>query len=371
VFCGVFTSIPGPMPILSSLMVATVLVAPATPPESRVEIVKLADGVYAATRKEAIGLAQNANSLIVVGDRDVLVVDAQFTREATLETLAAIRGVTRLPVAYVVNTHWHDDHFAGNQVYRDTFPAVQFIIHQNTRADLRSQGAPNRENTRTGAPPLVDKFTRQMAAGLGVDSTAISGKERVSLTDAIRIMTQYLAEQPGFRETMDGPSVQDRLDLTLGATKVEVRWLGRANTRGDLIVHLPRQRIVATGDVVVYPIPFAFGSFPGEWVTVLDSIMAMRPARIVPGHGPVLADLSYVRQVRAALNDILAPADAVAERRDSTAVALRTITLDRHRRSMAGDETWMNYMFEQFFRRPAVVAAVQQARLERAPPPQE
>jgi hypothetical protein len=71
---------------------------------SNVELVKLADGVYAAIRKEPLSLAVNSNSLIVVGDRDVLVVDAQFTREATLETLAAIRSVTALPVRYVTRT---------------------------------------------------------------------------------------------------------------------------------------------------------------------------------------------------------------------------------------------------------------------------
>src|SRR5687768_7965032 len=328
-----------------NLHVALLLaITAATPPESRVELVRLADGVYAATRKEAIGLAQNGNSLIVVGDRDVLVVDAQFTREATLETLAAIRGVTRHPVRYVVNTHWHDDHFAGNQVYRDTFPAVQFIIHQNTRSDLRLQGAPNREATRTGAPPLVEKYGRQMAMGLGVDSTPISDRERVSLTDAIRIMNQYLTELPSFRETMDGPSAQHLTSLTLGSTTVNVHWLGRANTRGDLVVHLPRQRIVATGDLVVHPVPFAFGSFPAEWVAALDSIVALNPAQIVPGHGPVLRDLAYVRQVRSALNDVLAPAAGIAERRDSMAVALRTITLNSHKRAMAGDEKWLSYM---------------------------
>src|SRR5687768_7181934 len=251
-----------------NLHVALLLaITAATPPESRVELVRLADGVYAATRTEAIGLAQNGNSLIVVGDRDVLVVDAQFTREATLETLAAIRSVTRHPVRWVVNTHWHDDHFAGNQVYRDSFPQVQFIIHANTRADLKSLGAPNREGTKTAAPPLVEKYGRQMQQGLGIDSTPISERGRASLTDAIRIMNRYLEELPAFRETMDGPSVQDRFDVKLGARDVQVLWLGRANTRGDLVVHVPSARVVATGDLIVHPIPFAFGSYPREWVT--------------------------------------------------------------------------------------------------------
>jgi cyclase len=237
------------MPMIPVLLSAALAAAPVTPPESRVEMVKLADGVWAATRKEPIGLAQNANSLIVVGDNDVLVVDAQFTREATLETIAAIRGVTKHPVRYVVNTHWHDDHFAGNQVYRDTFPGVRFVVHANTRADLAHLGAPNRAGTATAAPPLVEKYSRWMAQGLGIDSTTISVKERESVTHAIRIMKQYLAELPDFRETMPGMSAQNLTELTLGDHKISVMWLGRANTRGDLVVYLPKRRIIATGDV--------------------------------------------------------------------------------------------------------------------------
>ena len=338
------------------------------PPESRVELVKLADGVWAATRREAIGLAQNANSLIVVGDRDVLVVDAQFTREATLETLAAVRSVTRRPVRWVVNTHWHDDHFAGNQVYRDTFPAVQFIIHENTRADLKALGAPNRDATKAGAPPLVEKYGNQMKIGLGVDGTPISARERVSLTDAIRIMNRYLEEMPTFRETMDGPSVQDRFDVDLGGRAVQVRWLGHANTRGDLVVVVPSARVVATGDLLVHPIPFAFGSFPAEWVTALDSVKAMRPAAILPGHGPVLRDFQYLDRVRAGLNDATLAASAAIARGDSVAKVVREVSLAEHRAAMTGGEKWLEYMFENFYRRPVVRAAAataQQASRER------
>ena len=350
------------MTLTSALFLAVVAAAP---PESRLELVKLADGVWAATRKEAIGLAQNANSLIVVGDRDVLVVDAQFTREATLETLAAVRSVTRRPVRWVVNTHWHDDHFAGNQVYRDSFPDVEFISHANTRADLRTIGAPNRDGTRTGAPPLVEKYGNQMKIGLGIDSTPISSRGRESLTDAIRIMNRYLEELPGFRETMDGPSVQDRFDVDLGKRAVEVLWLGRANTRGDLVVNVPGARVVATGDLIVHPIPFAFGSFPREWVAALDSVKALSPAAIVPGHGPVLRDFQYLDRVRAGLNDAHVEAAAAIARGDSVAKAVREIPLTEHRQAMTGGEKWLEYMFENFFRRPAVLAAAQQARSAR------
>ena len=338
----------------------------APPADTRVELVRLTDGVYAAIRKEPLGLAVNANSLIVVGDRDVLVVDAQFTREATLETLAALRTVTRLPVRYVVNTHWHDDHVAGNQVYRDSFPDAEFIVHANTRADLAGIGAQNRIATRDGAPPLVERYDRFLGLGLGVDSTPVSVKERESLTSALRIMRGYLAELPTFRETLDGPSVQDRLRVVVGRHPVDIRWLGRGNTRGDLVVHLPDDRVVATGDLVVAPVPFAFGSYPDEWTGVLDSIAALRPRVIVPGHGGVMRDLHYVRRVRSMLGEIHARAAGAALTGDSLATALRTITLDGPRRALTSDEKWMNYMFNQFFLRPAITSAYQQTRGRRA-----
>lgn len=337
-------------------------VAAVNPPGSRVQLTRLGDGVWAATRKESIGLAQNANSLIVVGDRAVLVVDAQFTREATLETLAAVRSVTRKPVRWVVNTHWHDDHFAGNQVYRDSFPDVQFVIHENTREDLKAIGAPNRDGTKAGAPPLVKKYGDQMAIGLGVDSTPISPKERESLTDAIRIMNRYLEELPSFRETMDGPSVQSSWDIDLGGREVQVLWLGRANTRGDLVVDVASAGVVATGDLLVHPIPFAFGSYPREWATALDRVKAMKPRAIVPGHGPVLRDFAYLDRVRSGLHDADSAATAAIARGDSVAKIVRDVSLEQHRTAMTGGEKWLEYMFENFYRRPVVRAAAQQAQ---------
>jgi imidazolonepropionase-like amidohydrolase/glyoxylase-like metal-dependent hydrolase (beta-lactamase superfamily II) len=350
---------------LASIAFATlVATSPANSPPN-VELVKLADGVYAAIRKEPLGLAVNSNSLIVVGDREVLVVDAQFTREATLETLAAIRSVTLLPVRYVVNTHWHDDHVAGNQVYRDSFPGAQFVVHANTRADLATIGAQNRAGTQTGAPALADRFDRLLAMELGVDSTPLSEKERESVTSALRIMRRYLAELPTFRETLEGPSVQERMRLRLGRHDVDIRWFGRANTRGDLVVHLPRERIVATGDVLVAPIPFAFNSYPDDWTSALDSVSALAPRTLVPGHGPVMRDLTYLRRVKSMLGEVYARAAAAALTRDSLSATLRAIRMDEQRRAMTGGEKWMDYMFDQFFLRPAITSAYQQARASR------
>ena len=343
-----------------------VVAAAAQQPPRGLDLVRVADGAFAAIRREPFGLAVQSNSLIVVGDSAVLVVDAQFTRAATQETIREIRRLTPLPVRWVVNTHWHDDHVAGNQVYRDTFPGVQFVIHEHTRADLRALGAPNRDGTRTGAPPLADRYERQLALGLGIDSTPLVPGERESMTSAIRIIREYLGELAGFRETLDGPSVNGELRLTLGDHDVRVRWLGRANTRGDLVVYLPRSGVIATGDVVVAPVPFAFGSYPAEWIAVLDSLPGLRPAALVPGHGPVMRDLSYVRTLRAALAEVRDSAVAVVARGDSAIVAFGRMDFSAHRDAFTRGDPWLGNLFGRFFLNPAFTSAVRRERERRA-----
>jgi imidazolonepropionase-like amidohydrolase/glyoxylase-like metal-dependent hydrolase (beta-lactamase superfamily II) len=338
----------------------------ATPGAARVE--ELARGVYAVVRPEPIGLANNGNSLIIVGDSDVVVVDAQFTRLATLETIAAIRQVTALPVGAVITTHWHDDHAAGNQVYRDSFPTVRFIAHASTAADFATQGLPNRAGTVQGAQPLVDRYARLLQAGLGVDSTAVSPAERASLTSALRIMRQYLAEAPGLRFEPFTDSLASRLTLRRGGRIIDVRWFGCANTRGDLVIHLPEEGIVATGDLLVHPVPFAFGSYPASWAAVLDSVAGLAPRIVLPGHGPVMRDLAYLRSVQGLLGAVQRQVAPPAQRGDSLAAVLRAVTLDEERRRVTGGEKWLGWMFTNFFLAPSVSRAWRLARPGAAAP---
>ncbi|HEY4648438.1 MAG TPA: MBL fold metallo-hydrolase, partial [Gemmatimonadales bacterium] len=190
------------------------------------ELVRLDSGVYAALRKDPLSLAVNSNSLIIVRDSDVVVVDAQFTRTATQETIAAIRKLTGRPVTYVINTHWHDDHLAGDQVYRDSFPAVHFVMQENTASDLVNLGAPNRKQQVEGAAPVADRFERLLSMGLGLDSTPVTPMERSALESAIRIVRQYVKEAPGFSPVAATDTVHQRMTLGSGRDRIELLWFG-------------------------------------------------------------------------------------------------------------------------------------------------
>ena len=328
----------------------------------RVVVTPLGNGVYAATRAEPLALAVNANSLFIVNDDHVVVVDAQFTREATAENIAALRRITSKPVRFVINTHWHDDHVAGNQVYQDSFPGVRFIATANTRKDLVDLGRPNRAGQVQGAPPVVDRFERLLSMGLGPDSTTATQMERESVSSAIRVMRQYIVENSGYREVLPDSTFERSVTLQSSGRTIEVHWFGRGNTRGDAVTYLPQERIVSTGDLLVAPVPFAFGSYPREWLAVLDSIKALQPATIVPGHGPVMRDLTYLNTVYRMISTAREQTAAQVAKGLSADSALATVRLDALRDEIAGTEKQMRVMFGSFFRRPIVERAYAEAK---------
>jgi glyoxylase-like metal-dependent hydrolase (beta-lactamase superfamily II) len=150
--------------------------------------------------------------------------------------------------------------------------------------------------------------------------------------------------------------------LNDGGRRIEIHWFGRANTRGDVVTYLPREGVVSTGDLVVAPMPFGFGSYPSEWIAALDSVEALRPRVIIPGHGPVMRDLAYIHQVKRMLSmvrDSVRAAAAMGLSADSTAKVVRLAALQRE---LAGDEKWMNWAFGYFFRRPVVGRAYEEIK---------
>ncbi|HEV7747347.1 MAG TPA: MBL fold metallo-hydrolase [Pyrinomonadaceae bacterium] len=153
---------------LSLLLIVLVFPLTVSAQAGNFEMVKVAEGVYAAIRTEPPGLTVNGNSVFIINDEDVFVVDTTLTPGTAREELAALRKLTSKPVKYVINTHWHDDHIMGNQVYRDAFPGVEFIAHAATRDYLpnhRSQQSQGRD-VRTG----LSRFHR-------VFETRVAGKQ--------------------------------------------------------------------------------------------------------------------------------------------------------------------------------------------------
>jgi cyclase len=344
------------------VLLAQACIAAGAPDSFAVE--QLGTDVYAVIRRDAPGYAVESNSVFIVGDDDVIVVDAQSNAAATRAVLAALRKITRKPVRYVINTHWHDDHIVGNQVYRDAFPAVEFIGQASSLTYLPVEGRSNRQQLHAGIPEVLAQFRKTLASGRNSQGEPLTQEQLASLRSDVALGEGYLTVPKDFEAILPTLAVHDRLTLQHGGRTVDIRHLGRGHTSSDLVVHLPAEGIVITGDLVVWPVPLvgALQSHVGEWAATLDRLLQLDAALFVPGHGPVMRDDSYVRLTSRLMRSV---SDQVvrASREASTLEDVRTrVDLAEFRREFAGDSKVRDALFSAYVAGPAVESAFNDAK---------
>jgi glyoxylase-like metal-dependent hydrolase (beta-lactamase superfamily II) len=329
------------------------------------EIVKVAEGVYAAVRKEPPGLTVNANSVFIINADDVIVVDTTLTPGSARELLAELRRLTTKPVRYVINTHWHDDHIMGNQVYAEAFPGVEFIAHARTREYLPTTGLSNRKQAMSeqGYPGFIAALKNRLEKNKSVFGGPMDEEERATYASDIRIAERYMAENPSARIVLPTITLEDRLTLYRGSRTIDIRYLGRGHTSGDIVVHLPQEGIVIAGDLVMWPVPYVGNpqSHPGDWSQTLEKLLALHPTAIIPGHGPVLRDDSYVRQMAKLFASIKQQVEAGVARGEKLEQIRKEVNVDELRQIFIGESRMRKDIFDSYVMGTGVAAAFSDA----------
>lgn len=280
-------------PFFLSLAILLIAAAPSFADSGARLVTKLADGVYAIQHENLHDGNPSGNTTVIIGDREVFVVDSTYRPSLACEDLAQIRQWTDKPVAYLLNTHFHDDHHNGNKTYMDAFPALAIIAQEETRKDMDLI-----------QPGNIERGPRELAATIaafrqGKDQRGrpLSEDEKEQVHDLLPGLEQLLAE---FKTLVYQPptlTFTEKLDIDLGNRAVQVRHLGRGNTPGDAVVYLPKEKILVAGDLLVYPIPYTYDGYPAEWIETLKKMSQLDVQTIVPGHGPVLHDKTYLSLV--------------------------------------------------------------------------
>src|SRR5881392_3318381 len=125
--------------------------------EGLFEIKPVVDGVYAAIAKPQYKV--NCNAAIILLDDGVLVVDTHSKPSAARALIAEIKALTDKPVKYVVNTHFHWDHYQGNQAYPSSWPAgIEIISSEATRANIQRLGIPRIKNEIVSMPQEIARL---------------------------------------------------------------------------------------------------------------------------------------------------------------------------------------------------------------------
>jgi glyoxylase-like metal-dependent hydrolase (beta-lactamase superfamily II) len=256
-------------------------------------ITKLAEGVYEIRHPDAPDGFPQGNTTVVIGEKGVLVVDSCLLPSSTKQDIEQIRKWTSKPVVYLVNTHWHFDHTLGNATYQSAFPGLQIIAHRHTAKMLAewNPGAMERY------PGRVGRFKTLLESGKKPDGTPMTDGDRRDFQKAIDGNGAVSAEMKNATQAMANITFDHELSLDLGNRPVEVKFLGRANTAGDTVIYLPKEKIIAVGDILDHPVPYMFGGFPMDFVSTLQALAEFDVQTIVPGHGDVQRDKTYIVQV--------------------------------------------------------------------------
>src|SRR6185312_6129298 len=330
------------------------------------EMVKVGEGVYAAIRKEPPGLTVNGNSVFIINADDVVVVDTTLTPGTAKEELAALRKLTDKPVSCVINTHWHDDHIMGNTVYREAFPRAEFIAHQRTREYLPATGLTNRKQAMSpqGYPGFISFLRQSLEKGQGPGGAPLTEEERTTLASDLKIAESYMAENPSVEIVLPTITLEDHLTIHRGERTIDIRYLGRGHTSGDIVVHLPKEGILITGDLVIWPVPYVGNpqSHPGDWSATLEKLIALHATTIIPGHGPVLRDDAYLKlmaRLFASIKEQVAASVAKGETLDQTRKAVNLAEL---KKQFTGESTMRRMVFNNYVIGPAIEAAYNDAK---------
>lgn len=256
----------------------------------------LGSGVHTLTWNQKPGTFAIGNSTFIVGEADVIVVDSGFSRATGQAILEGLRKVTNKPVSFVVNTHWHSDHIFGNQVFRTAFPAARFVAHPATREGIKTGEIDYRDATRPKTLARIEELKTKAAPTAAEAQELRQAEMQIEAWQGDYVLPDLL--------------VDSRLTLMQGTRQVHVMHLGEANTKGDVVVHLPAERIVISGDMAITPMQFAFFSSPRRWIETLDRLAATDAAVIVPGHGPVQTDPRFIADLRVMLHSVVEQVDA-------------------------------------------------------------
>ncbi len=290
---------------------------------------------------------QPIGNVVVIEQADGLVlVDAGGSPGAGRRVVELVRSISPKPVKAIVITHWHGDHHFGLSAVLAAWPQASVISTQATLEHMNRRGLPDAPD-----PAWDARETASIASTVKVwqgfaASDAKAPWERAGYAYAGPELQAYGEDLRGASIRRSTRTFTDRLVLPDADAPVEVMFLGRANTDGDAVVWLPRQKIVATGDIVVAPVPFG-GGYPAEWIQPLGKVRALGFATLIPGHGAVQTDRTYIDKLVSALTDVRAQVTALAAQGLGPDQTHARVDLSGERRSIVGDDPWLGFWFDQ------------------------
>lgn len=325
---------------------------------------ELAPGVWVGGRPDPMRYPVVCNSVIVIGGDGVLIFDGGGFPTQGAQVLAKVKSLTSKPVKYVVISHWHGDHNRGISPILDAFPQAKIVGHTFTRAAML--GAPMQRIHKAEQGGDIRDTAADVKKSLDdnkfFDGSPLDPAERPFFERFDRDSVLHQDEAMRMKITPPTMTFDDELDIDLGGRSVQLRHFGSGNTKGDAVMILPVERIVAAGDTVVEPIPYAFGSYPASWAKVLRRIKDTRYATLIPGHGALQTDTRYVDLLIESLGLVSKQVGDMLAQGKSLEDIRKSVDLTAVEPRFTKSDPILKRFFNLYFKDPAIQAAYNVAK---------
>jgi glyoxylase-like metal-dependent hydrolase (beta-lactamase superfamily II) len=271
-------------------------VVPSRLPESKhFQIERLADGVYAAIASEQ-GYASCNAGIIDIGDRTILF-DTFLTPEVARDLLNATEQLTSNKITHIINSHEHNDHIRGNQVFGSDVDIISTVFTREAIARNEHENIKSEKKT-------ILKEISDAQSKLDAEKDP---KRRRELAFLICEMQGVSKSHCELKTRL--PNITFEHKLIIHGTERTVELLPFAgHTASDVILYLPKEKIAFMSDLLFVNIhPYLASGSPEQWKQSLADVQALGVQVAVPGHGPVgkSADLSAMLQYIQSLENIV------------------------------------------------------------------
>jgi glyoxylase-like metal-dependent hydrolase (beta-lactamase superfamily II) len=310
---------------------------------------------------------QPIGNVTVIEQADGLVlVDAGGSAGSGRRIVAMVRQLSPKPVKAIILSQWHGDKVQGLAELLKAWPGARTIATAPTRAHLADPRTMNTPGAPDAARNAAFVKAQQDAAAYmdGEAAKATSEVERRGFQAAAESFRQYAADADGTLTLAPKESFADRLAIADARHPVEARFLGRANTDGDAVVWLPRDRILVAGETVILPFPYGYESYPASWIEVLAKLRAYDFKALIPGHGPPQRDRAQIDRIVLALQAVRNQVAPLAAKGATLAEVEATVDLAPQQAAFVGDDPWLGRWFKAFFAQPIIASAYKEAKGE-------
>ena len=222
-----------------------------------------------------------------------------------------------------MNSHYHFDHSHGNQIYG---PEVQIIGHEFAREMIvagKSQDSRAQQFFVGAIPGQIDSLRKRIAE-------TTDAAEKTRLETQLAIQRNHLEGTAAVKPTPPNVTLTDRLTLHLGGREIRIMFMGRGHTGGDVVVFLPKERIIATGDLLVEGTSYSGDAYIPEWIETLEKVKALDYDMTLPGHGTAFRGKTKVEHFQAYLKTLWSEAKRMHDAGVPMEEAAKTIDLRAH-----------------------------------------